>query len=250
MTALAAGLVFAKFSRPTARIVVSSDSATIAPEDGVDTLAIRIGNERGNAIVDAVFRVALVRTEKSSEGKVFYRSRDSSSCAASAPCRCRARGTSCIPSTRRAPSSARRPVCSPRRSPSCTCSSSASTTSPCRPSTPFTTTTRRSILLGRRHADVLSEDEDGNVTLDLGKFHETEPAGLRARCRQSCSQPSGGRTGAAYGAAGHRKAKRPAPRVGRRAFGTLPCSINPSRTSGRPACPVSPSADETASALP
>lgn len=75
LTALATGLVFAKFSRPTARVVFSEQVA-IGPMNGVPTLALRVGNERGNYIVDARFRAMLSRTEKQSDGSVFYRSID------------------------------------------------------------------------------------------------------------------------------------------------------------------------------
>jgi inward rectifier potassium channel len=75
LTALATGLVFAKFSRSTARLIFT-EKATIAPLNGVPTLSLRLGNERGNQIVDAQLKVVLVRTEQTSEGKLFYRMLD------------------------------------------------------------------------------------------------------------------------------------------------------------------------------
>jgi inward rectifier potassium channel len=75
LTALATGLVFAKFSRPTARLAFSH-KAVISPMNGVPTLMFRIGNERSNHIVDAKIRVCLVRTELTHEGKTFYRMED------------------------------------------------------------------------------------------------------------------------------------------------------------------------------
>lgn len=75
LVALATGLVFAKFSRPTARMVFSRH-AVVSPMNGVPTLALRIGNQRGNQIVDAQIRVSLVRTERTSEGNTFYRMLD------------------------------------------------------------------------------------------------------------------------------------------------------------------------------
>ena len=75
LTALATGLVFAKFSRPTARIVFTR-KAVICPFNGVPTFMFRVGNERGNAIVDALFRVVVTRTEHTREGEQFYRSYD------------------------------------------------------------------------------------------------------------------------------------------------------------------------------
>ncbi|MEZ4362073.1 MAG: ion channel [Kofleriaceae bacterium] len=75
VTALATGLVFAKFSRTTARVRFS-DVAVVTPVDGVDTLVIRIGNERGNIIVGAQVRLVLSRLERTREGERYYRFHD------------------------------------------------------------------------------------------------------------------------------------------------------------------------------
>ena len=72
VTALATGLVFAKFSRPTARIRFSQ-RLCISPLNGVPTLAFRVGNQRGNAIVEATIHVTLSRTEVTAEGERMYR---------------------------------------------------------------------------------------------------------------------------------------------------------------------------------
>jgi inward rectifier potassium channel len=75
LTALATGLIFAKFSRSTARIVFTRE-AVISPVDGVPTLTFRLSNQRGNRIVDAQIRAVLVRKEITAEGKTFYRMLD------------------------------------------------------------------------------------------------------------------------------------------------------------------------------
>jgi inward rectifier potassium channel len=75
LTAVSTGLVFAKFSRPTARVMFTHN-ATISKINGKPTLAFRIGNERSNRIVEARIRVVLVRTETTTEGKTFYRNLD------------------------------------------------------------------------------------------------------------------------------------------------------------------------------
>jgi len=72
LTALVTGLVFAKFSRPTARVLFSQ-KLTIAPMNGVPTLSFRVGNQRKNRILGAQLQVAFVRTERTAEGKDFYR---------------------------------------------------------------------------------------------------------------------------------------------------------------------------------
>ena len=66
MTALATGLVFAKFSRSTARVVFSKH-AVIGPMDGVPTLMLRVGNERGNSILEATIRV-VAHPHRAAEG--------------------------------------------------------------------------------------------------------------------------------------------------------------------------------------
>jgi inward rectifier potassium channel len=72
MTALCTGLVFAKFSRPNGRIVFSR-RAVISPVNGLPVLMFRIGNERGNTIVDAHIRAVVSRAEPTAEGTLFYR---------------------------------------------------------------------------------------------------------------------------------------------------------------------------------
>lgn len=75
LTALATGLVFARFSRPTARLIFSRCLA-LSPMNGVPTLSFRIGNARRNRIVEAQIRLMFVRTERTLEGKDFYRTTD------------------------------------------------------------------------------------------------------------------------------------------------------------------------------
>jgi inward rectifier potassium channel len=72
LTALATGVVFARFSRTTGRLVFSR-KACISPMDGVPTLAFRIGNDRASSIYEARVSVAAIRTERTAEGVVFYR---------------------------------------------------------------------------------------------------------------------------------------------------------------------------------
>ncbi|TMA41548.1 MAG: ATP-sensitive inward rectifier potassium channel 10, partial [Deltaproteobacteria bacterium] len=75
LVALSSGILFAKFSVPRARMQFA-ESATISPFDGVPTLMFRLGNERASQVIEATVRVVLVRTERTSEGVVYYRMRD------------------------------------------------------------------------------------------------------------------------------------------------------------------------------
>lgn len=73
--AVATGLVFAKFSRPRARVLFSN-VAVIAPRNGVQTLMFRVANERNNHIVEANMRVFLIRNEVTLEGETIRRMHD------------------------------------------------------------------------------------------------------------------------------------------------------------------------------
>jgi inward rectifier potassium channel len=72
ITALSTGLVFTKFSLPTARLMFSRQAA-LSRMNGVPTIAFRLGNQRSNKIIEARVRVSVVRTERTLEGKTFYR---------------------------------------------------------------------------------------------------------------------------------------------------------------------------------
>ncbi|MGD1900050.1 MAG: ion channel [Phormidesmis sp.] len=73
--AMTTGLVYARFSLPTARILFSN-VAVIAPFNGVPTLMFRTANKRKNYILEAQLWVTLVRDEYSTEGDFMRRFHD------------------------------------------------------------------------------------------------------------------------------------------------------------------------------
>jgi len=73
--ALVTGLVFAKFSRPTARVIFSRN-ALVTTFDGVPSLLFRMANERGNQIAEAQAHLVLLRTERTPEGEEVRRIHD------------------------------------------------------------------------------------------------------------------------------------------------------------------------------
>jgi inward rectifier potassium channel len=73
--ALATGLFFAKFARPTARVLFS-EVAVVTPFDGTPSLLFRMANARGNQIVEAKLKVVLLRDEKTAEGSEIRRAHD------------------------------------------------------------------------------------------------------------------------------------------------------------------------------
>jgi inward rectifier potassium channel len=68
--ALTTGMVFARFSRPTARILFSH-RAVIGDFDGQRALMLRMANERHNRIVEATAKLSLVRNEVSAGGESY-----------------------------------------------------------------------------------------------------------------------------------------------------------------------------------
>ncbi|MEO1403544.1 MAG: ion channel [Cyanobacteria bacterium J06635_1] len=69
------GLVFARFSLPTARILFS-DVAVVAPFNGTPTLMFRTANKRRNYLLEAQLWVTLVRDEVTKEGDYIRRFHD------------------------------------------------------------------------------------------------------------------------------------------------------------------------------
>jgi inward rectifier potassium channel len=70
--ALFTGMIFARFSRPFARVVFSK-IAVITPFDGIPTLMFRAANQRGNQVLDASMTLTLARQHTSTEGIVMRR---------------------------------------------------------------------------------------------------------------------------------------------------------------------------------
>ena len=73
--ALATGLLFAKASRPRASVLFSK-VAVIHVHDGQPTLSFRVGNARGNELVEASIRVSVACEEISREGHRMRRLHD------------------------------------------------------------------------------------------------------------------------------------------------------------------------------
>jgi inward rectifier potassium channel len=73
--AVLTGLIFARFSRPTSRILFS-DVAVITRHDGTPTLMFRCANQRLNQILEAAIGVTMLRDEVSAEGRQIRRFHD------------------------------------------------------------------------------------------------------------------------------------------------------------------------------
>jgi inward rectifier potassium channel len=82
--ALFTGIIFARFSRPFARVLFSK-VAVVAPFDGVPTLMFRAANQRGDSILDAAITVSLARQHTTIEGVTMRRFQELKLLRASSP---------------------------------------------------------------------------------------------------------------------------------------------------------------------
>ncbi len=173
LTALATGLVFAKFSRSTARLVFSRE-VVISPVDGVPTLMFRLSNQRGNRIVDAQIRAGLVRKEVRSEGTTFYRMIDlrlSREHALSL-----SRSWSVMhPIDAASPLHGATPESIAADETELSVMVIGLDDTSMQPVHASQQYFARQILWGARHVDILSEADNGDLLLDLDKFDDTEP---------------------------------------------------------------------------
>lgn len=173
VTAVATGLVFAKFSRSTARVAFSRH-AVIGPMNGVPTLMLRVGNERGNSILEATIRVALIRTEHLKEGTSFYRMIDLKLTRDRSPAVARS-WTVLHPIVEDSPLLGATPESLERDEAELNVTLVGTDDTSLQPVHARRRYLTSEILWGARHADVLSEDDAGNVILDVRRFHDVEP---------------------------------------------------------------------------
>ncbi len=73
--AVTTGLVYARFARPTARVLFSR-VAVVTTYEGAPSLQFRMANARGNQIVEARLRLTLLRNEVTAEGDRVRRLHD------------------------------------------------------------------------------------------------------------------------------------------------------------------------------
>jgi inward rectifier potassium channel len=174
VTALFTGLVFAKFSRSTARAVFT-EQAVIAPMDGVPTLMFRVGNQRGNLILEATLRLTMMRTELTREGHTFYRMYDLPLTRERSPALSRS-WTAMHRITDASPLFGCTPEGLAEREVELIVTLVGTDDTSLQPVHARHRYTEHDIIFGARHADILSEGADGRMVLDLHKFHLLQPS--------------------------------------------------------------------------
>ena len=172
VTAISTGLVFSKFTRSAGRVVFTKH-ATISKMDGVPTLAFRVGNERGNQIVEAQLRVTLVRTETTAEGVRFYRMYDLPLVRERSPAFLRS-WTAMHRIEPGACSTARAQRILAREEAQIAVSLVGIDGTSLQPVHARHEYEHTDLVFGARLADILSERADGRLVVDLRKFHDVE----------------------------------------------------------------------------
>ena len=172
-TAVMTGLVFVRFSRPTSRVTFSN-KLVIAPFDGQPALMLRVANLRHHAMVEAEFRMVLLRNEVTKEDPSMRRFR---------PLKLLVDHVITFPAVltmrhiidEASPLHGMTPEDMERSDArvvaSVVCIDSVSQ-APLQSQQDYTW---HEIEFGRRFVEVYSEVSDGRLTVDYGRLHDTEP---------------------------------------------------------------------------
>jgi inward rectifier potassium channel len=173
LTAVSTGLLFAKFSQTNARIVFTRQ-VVITPMDGVPTLMFRLGNERSNRIIEAQIRAVLMRTEQTAEGARMYRMHDLQLSRDRSPALSRS-WTALHPITPGSPLYGQTPeslVASETELMVTVVGTDDTSLTPVHAQKHYLHT---DVQWGARHVDILTEEPNGDLTLDLRRFHDVMP---------------------------------------------------------------------------
>jgi inward rectifier potassium channel len=173
LVAVFTGVIFVRFSRPTARIEFSN-SVVICPFKGLPTLMVRVANMRDRGMVEADFKIAFMRNEPVEHDdsfRIFYMLKLHFDHLISFPTALTLRHTIDEQSplygetidTLRASNAGlvASVVCTETVIPAVVQSARDYTW--------------RDIRFGERFADIYSDLSEGQLTVDYGRLHETEP---------------------------------------------------------------------------
>lgn len=171
-TALSTGAVFAKFSQPRARIAFSK-FVCVTQHEGKPTLMLRIGNARGNRVLEANVRLDLSVTRRTQEGRTFYSMSELTPVRARIPALSRSFSVMhVIDSSSPLHGMTMEDVVRAEVELLVTITGLDDTTGQTMHGQELYESDR--IRVGHHPADMLSEEE-GQLVLDVAKFHEVEP---------------------------------------------------------------------------
>jgi len=178
LLAVVAGLVFARVSRPTARVIFSK-VAVITVYNGVPTLSFRLANERRNQILEAQVSVTLVRDERTPEGEWMRRFYDLQLARQRSP-------IFAMTFTVMHPIDPASPLWNATAASLAVEAAEIVVTVTGIDETlsqavhARTSYLAQEVVWGRRFADVFTQTEDGRLAIDYRRFHDTEPDRLPA----------------------------------------------------------------------
>jgi inward rectifier potassium channel len=173
MTALVTGLVFSKFSQVQARVAFT-DKIAVSLMDGVPTMMFRLGNERANQIVEAQLHVVMIRTERTREGMTFYRMLDLRLIRERSAAFTRS-WTAMHTIDKDSPLFGVTEETMKREELEFVVSLVGTDDTSLQPVHARRHYNHEEVVWGARHADILSELDDGTIVLDLRKFHDLQP---------------------------------------------------------------------------
>lgn len=173
LTAVATGLIFSKFSQLRARVVFTN-TITVTTMDGVPTMMFRLGNERGNQIVEALLHVVMIRTVHTQEGMHLYKMFDLKLVRERSQAFTRS-WTAMHNITSDSPLYGVTEAQMNDEEIEFIVSVTGTDDTSLQPVHAQRHYTHKDVLWGARHADILSEQPDGLIVLDLTKFHDTVP---------------------------------------------------------------------------
>ena len=173
--AVVTGLIFVRFSRPTARIEFSR-TMVVAPFDGQPTLMLRVANLRHQAMVEAEFRLMVIRNESVAEGEVvrrFHALRLHFDRIITFPAALTLRHTLDVTSPLHGATAATLEADDSRLIVSIVCVDTV---------VPASVQSQqdyswREVRFGERFVEIYTDEHDGRLTVDYGRLHETEPVG-------------------------------------------------------------------------
>jgi inward rectifier potassium channel len=173
--AVVTGVIFVRFSRPTARILFSK-CAVIGPFNGVPTLMLRVANLRHQAMAEAEFRVMLIRSESTKEEadvRRFYALKLDFDRLIAFPVALTLRHRIDQSSPLYGMDAEDLQRTDSRLVASVVCIDTV-IPAPVQSNTDYT---YDEILWNRRFVEIYRDNPDGGLTVDYGRLHDTEPVG-------------------------------------------------------------------------
>jgi inward rectifier potassium channel len=173
LLAASAGVVLARFTRPTARVMFSR-VAVVTPFNGVPTLSFRLANQRRNQILEVQVSVTLVRDERTLEGEWIRRFYDLQLGRPRSP-------IFAMSFTVMHPIDGASPLAKATASSLTTEAADIVVTvtgldeTLSQPVHARTSYLAHEVLWDRRFVDVFTETKDGRLAIDYRRFHDTEP---------------------------------------------------------------------------